>query len=535
MERWRGAGLLLWARRRERALLPLGLTLALAAYYLTPSAALSLLWLALVVALAWRSPRVALALLPLTFPFWFVPKRVYGHLVFPLSEVVLAVIVAVVAGRVARRFRARGSVRGERLKRVAWALLARVGPVTALGGALLLVGMTLGVLIARRPHDALRAWRWEIAEPLVYLLLAAWYLRGPRWARLTLWAFVVSGLLIAALATAQTLGWHVTFAPAAVGARLIAYPPAPTGPYRATAIIYGSGNSAGAWLERALPVALAIALLGRGLRRRERLLAGAATLALLPALLWTDSRGAWLGAAAGMGLVALAWGVPFAWRAWRGVASRDPLIYRVWRWPALFAVLTALLVLGAAGWSLLGATLLRAVSAGHTNTGAVRLLLWQAALHILRDHPLLGIGPDQFLYYYDPAYTSHPYLIARVNGRLTVAALQPDLAHPHNLPLDLWLSAGLLGLVGYTLVAGALVACAARLWRQTSGRGWRAVAAAGVAGALLATLTHGMVDSAYFQPDLALAFWWGVAALIGLDRAPSPAARLPPQPRRPRA
>src|SRR6185437_552973 len=119
-------------------------------------------------------------------------------------------------------------------------------PATALGGALLLVGMTLGVLIARRPHDALRAWRWEIVEPLVYLLLAAWYLRGWRWARLTLWALVGSGLIIAALATAQTLGWHVTFTPVGAGEGLIAYRPSLTGPYRATAIVYGSANSAGA-------------------------------------------------------------------------------------------------------------------------------------------------------------------------------------------------------------------------------------------------------------------------------------------------
>ncbi|HZC04231.1 MAG TPA: hypothetical protein VE338_01185 [Ktedonobacterales bacterium] len=99
----RGADVIRWMRRHERTLAPLGFTLALAAYYLTPSPALSLVWLALVAALAWRSPRMTLALLPLTFPFWFVPKRVYGHLVFPLSEVILAVCVVVVAGHAARR------------------------------------------------------------------------------------------------------------------------------------------------------------------------------------------------------------------------------------------------------------------------------------------------------------------------------------------------------------------------------------------------------------------------------------------------
>lgn len=515
-----GSALIGWARRHERALLPCCLIVALAAYYLTPSPALSLLWLALVVALTWRSPRAALALLPLTFPFWFVPKRVVGHLVFPLSEVTLAVCVVVVAGRAAHRLiRAPWTLRRERARRVARALLARVGPATALGGALLLAGMTVGVLIARWPHDALRAWRWEIIEPLVYLLLAAWYLRGRRWARLTLWALIGSGLIIAALATAQTLGWHVTFTPVGAGERLIAYLPGPSGPYRATAIIYGSANSAGAWLERALPIALALALLGRGLAWRERLLAGAATLALLPALFWTDSRGAWLGAAAGLALVGLIWLAPYAVNAWEGASAADILTYRVWRWPALVAGIAVLALLWTAGSSLWGAALVRVATAGHTDTGAVRLLLWQSALHMLRDHPLLGIGPDQFLYYYDPAYTSHPYLISHINGHRTVAVYQPNLAHPHNLPLDLWLSAGLLGLIGYVVVVVALVGRALRLLRGAgAGEPWRRIVAVGVLGALLATLTHGMVDSAYFQPDLALAFWWGVAALIALDR-----------------
>ena len=314
--RWAG-----WARRHERALLPGGYIIALAGYYLTPWPALAWLWLALLAALTWRSPRVALALLPLSFPFWFVPKRVYGHLYFPLSEILRAVIVAVAMARAARRVFLLSSRERGPGSAVARAWLARVGPLVALGGALLFVGMTLGLLIARRPHDALRAWRWEAVEPLIYLVLATWYLRGRRWARLTLWALVGSGLLIAALATAQTLGAHATFTPVGSGSRLVAYLPPATGPYRATAIIYGSANSAGAWLERAAPVALAIALLGRGLARRERLLAGAATLALLPALFWTDSRGAWLGAAAGLGLVALIWLAPLAVRAWEGYAA----------------------------------------------------------------------------------------------------------------------------------------------------------------------------------------------------------------------
>jgi hypothetical protein len=31
---------------------------------------------------------------------------------------------------------------------------------------------------------------------------------------------------------------------------------------------------------------------------------------------------------------------------------------------------------------------------------------------------------------------------------------------------------------------------------------------------MLAGLVHGMVDSAYFEPDLALVFWWLIAVVL---------------------
>ena len=67
-------------------------------------------------------------------------------------------------------------------------------------------------------------------------------------------------------------------------------------------------------------------------------------------------------------------------------------------------------------------------------TAVLRLRLWQSALEMVRDHPLWGIGLDQFLYLY-PTYM-HPD-----------AWREPNLSHPHNLLLDFWLRLGLLGLV----------------------------------------------------------------------------------------
>jgi putative inorganic carbon (hco3(-)) transporter len=485
-----------------------GLILSLAYYYLMPQPLLALPGLAVFAYLAWRRLGDALCLLPLTFPFWYVPKRVFGHTVFPLSEIALAVCTAVALVRIAPMLRAAAS--RARLAHQVRLALARLGPWLGLGAAVLAAGTALGVLVALRPHEALRAYRWEVVEPLLYLALVLVFARRRASARLLVWSFIGSALVVVLLATLQ-VGWlHVTFTPLAQGNRLVAYQTATGGIPRATAFIYGSGNSLGAWIARALPITLAMALCDR-VARRERLLAAACALCCLPALVWSASRGAWAAAALACAVVAC-------------IALR-----RLWL-PVVLVGIAALLALWQRG------EVSKLLLAGHGGTGEVRLLVWLASLRMIRDHPLLGIGPDQFLYYYDPAYTSHPYLITRYNGHPTRAALEPNLAQPHNLVLDLWLSGGLLALAGFALALGDFWRRCLRLWRAGTNAsrgttGWAAAAALGLAGSALAGVLHGLVDNAYFAPDLALAFWWAVATLVVLERA----ARHEAQPRGRRA
>ncbi|HEU0028314.1 MAG TPA: O-antigen ligase family protein [Ktedonobacterales bacterium] len=546
----------MWLRRR-RALPALAMVAALAAWYLTPWPALALVWATVFAALSWRWPRMALALAPLTFPFWYAPLHVTGRLAFPLSELTLAILALVAVGQLGMRL---ARLRSRRANRMARAYLARLGSPVALGAALLLAGMTVGVLIARQPQPALRAWRWEIVEPLVYAALVVWWLRG-RWLWWTAWAFVASGALVAALALAQVTFAHVTFAPLGAGGGLVPYPGWNGPDWRATAIIYGSPNSAGAWMARALPLALALMLWPRAAGRLERALAALAVATLVIGMALTGSRGAWLGATAGVvvvviGLLTVVWRGPHpafglapftrgglvplrgegpGQPASRGIGATSPTDRQpnsplpvgeglgvrsraATSMRLLAIVLAAALLYGAS--SIWLAPLVGLAGGTHGGSGEVRLLVWQAAQTMARDHPIVGVGPDQFLYCYDPRYTNHPYLIASLNGHATAAAREPNLSHPHNLGLELWLSAGLAGLAGYIL---ALIAAARRGWRAI-GRGWRGAVAVGALGALAAGLAHGLVDSAYFQPDYALAFWWGVAALIALG-SPSPMRR----------
>ena len=92
----------IWPPTR-RALPALAIVAALVGWYITPWPALALLWAAVFVALAWSWPRLALALSPLTFPFWFAPIHLTGRLSFPLSELTLAVLALVSAGQLGLR------------------------------------------------------------------------------------------------------------------------------------------------------------------------------------------------------------------------------------------------------------------------------------------------------------------------------------------------------------------------------------------------------------------------------------------------
>lgn len=485
-----------WLRQHSQALTVAGLIASLAYYYLVHSNVFALPGLLIFVWLAWRRLDLALCVLPLTFPFWYVPKRVYGGHVLPLSEVALVVCFGVGIVQEARHVRA--GLDHARIWTRAYLLGHRVGLWVIVGAALLFAGTTIGVAIASHPHEALRTYRWVIAEPLIYALGLLLYVRGRGVIRVLVWSFLGAATLLSVLAIVQVLAIHQTYSSLAQGNHLVPYATAAGDPPRATAFVFGSPNNLGAWIERAAPLALAL-----GLRVGGRKWVRGAALASLAlgalALYWSGSRGSWAGATLGCVLVLCVY------------------VGRRWLPVALGAATAALLI-----WQRTAFT--HTLLAGHNNTGSLRLLVWLASLKMIRDHPVFGLGPDQFLYHYSSLYTAHPYWVTTLGGKATIVTAQPTLAHPHNILLELWISGGVLAVIGFSALLYTLWRRCARLWRAArraaldERAAWRGAVALGIAGALVAAVTHGMVDTAYFFPDLALIFWMLVALLIGLER-----------------
>lgn len=131
-----------------------------------------------------------------------------------------------------------------------------------------------------------------------------------------------------------------------------------------------------------------------------------------------------------------------------------------------------------------------------------RRRIWSAALEMLRDHPVTGVGIDQFYQLYGTRYVSP----AGWSERYT--------SHPHDIVLDFWLQLG----VGGLLVLGAILWLVARRLRAARASVPEPVVIALLAG-LVGSLGHGLIDNGFFLPDLAT-FLWLTLALTAVPATP---------------
>ncbi len=347
-------------------------------------------------------------------------------------------------------------------------------PRWLLGAAAFVLAGVLAAALADYPKYALRDLRTVILEPVAFFLVLGSVLRGRGDVRRLLAALAVGAALAALTALALIpFGAVVTDV----------FPPRLRG-------TFGSPNNLALMLERALPLALALALAARAVRRLPWL----AALAVLGAvLILTWSRGAWLGAVAGLAVA-----------AW-------PLCSR-WSWKRRAAAAAGLLALGAAAALTAGPDRLGQLLRLGDSGAASRLAVWDAAWRMGLDNPVLGVGPDNFLTHYR-AYMPPD------------AWREPNLSHPHNLILDAWLSTGLAGLAALAVVLVVFWTTWAAVRRR---RGAPDPLAYGLAGAMTAALAHGLVDHAYFLPELAAAFWLLAAAAEALATAKTTTPSQPP-------
>lgn len=247
--------------------------------------------------------------------------------------------------------------------------------------------------------------------------------------------------------------------------------------------IYGSPNGVGLYLGRCLPFALAYLLIEQ--RGSWRWLVGALSGAvMLLAVLLSQSRGAIL-----LGLPAALVVTLLFWRGRHAVTLVAA---------ALVGVLAVLVPLS---------MILPRLADLFGSTATFRRHLWYSSLQLIAEHPVTGVGLDQFLYWYRSRYL------------LPEAWQEPNLSIPHNILLNHWVN---LGILGVGLGIAFQVVYWRTLWRvrrRVAGRDAATLMLAmGLAGSMADLLAHGLVDVGYFAINLAFVFFLSLAMLIWLDQ-----------------
>jgi len=132
-----------------------------------------------------------------------------------------------------------------------------------------------------------------------------------------------------------------------------------------------------------------------------------------------------------------------------------------------------------------------------------RLKLWQASLRMIADHPIFGVGLDNFLYHYP-------------NYMLPEAWQEPNLSHPHNIVLDFWTRLGLGGVALIILVELSFFRKGLSLLRRLEED--ESPLVLGIMAGMVAALAHGLIDNSYFLVDLAFLFMLMLGLVEKLDR-----------------
>lgn len=344
----------------------------------------------------------------------------------------------------------------------------RSGPVLLhptlhdLAVGLFVVAAMGSLMVAERPREALRELRTIIIEPVVFYYLVMACVREKGLARLVN-ALILGGVMVSLFGLYQYVFTNDVITAEGV---------------RRMRALYGSPNNLSLMLGRVIPLTGCLALWSVDRKRYW-----GALLAMVPALVLTFSLGGWLAVAAS-GLVVAALN---GWRALLGATASAGAV--------LVASLPVLRVE-------------RIVS--HLNlsegTTALRLDIWRAAVAMIADHPAFGVGLDQFVVHY-PRYM------------LPSAWREPNLSHPHNLLLDVWLRMGAVGVAVVMWLLASFFALAYRLYRQ-EGRPWQRALAVGLLASMVDFIVHGMIDNSYFVVDLAVVFWFSMAAvkILGKER-----------------
>ena len=163
-----------------------------------------------------------------------------------------------------------------------------------------------------------------------------------------------------------------------------------------------------------------------------------------------------------------------------------------------------------------------------------RLLCWKASISMIREHPLLGIGPgkknfrDAFQLYGGKIKEAEKQIKKekasgqpkeiKIRKKSVVKGVE-KLSHAHNIFLHIWVETGIVGLLAFLWLFVMVFYSSVKSWRALKSGNEKALLL-GITASLISIFSHGSTDSFWKKPD-ALFLWYIIGILFVIIRSAS--------------
>ena len=243
--------------------------------------------------------------------------------------------------------------------------------------------------------------------------------------------------------------------------------------------LFKSPMSLAGLLQLMLPLFFAAAVSGGSSASRRRLFCGAVFVLSAAALFYNRTFCAWIAVMFSLALY---------------------FFLRVKKTKALFLSLslTAVVLGGIYAFAPAARTRMDAIAALRDLSMLERFRLWESAVNMLKDYPLLGVGPGNFKKLYAARY-------------ILPDAKEPDLQHAHNDFLQMAAETGIIGLAAFIYLFYVILRLNLTWYRQDKEN----FLALGCFLAAAGFLAHGLTEFNFGNSSVTRLFW----LLLGLSQA----------------
>lgn len=331
---------------------------------------------------------------------------------------------------------------------------------------------------------------------VLFFALSERVMRSPKWRSGMISVYLLTALVVSVYAIRQWI----------FGADALATWTDPNSELANTTRVYsylGNPNLLAGYLLPAIPLSLAAIFAWKGWL--PKLLAVVMVALNASSLIFTFSRGGWLGLVVSLGIFAvllLYWMLPLLPRFWQ-----------FWAFPILIGGLAVVVAVAVMFVPAVRTRVLSIFADRSDSSNNFRINVWAAVQEMIRDRPIIGIGPGNDAF-------NKVYPLYQRPGFTALSA--------YSVFLELLVEAGALGLAAFLWL---LLTTFNRAWqtlnhlraiRHPDGF-WLMAAVA----TMLGMLTHGLVDTIWYRPEVAT-LWWMMVAIVASYPTFPPAPAMQP-------